>query len=247
MDTSGRARLITLTGSAGAGKSTLMRELARRYRASGFAVMFIDEDAVWGERRVDGSPVDYATASARFYQLLHRQRPAEDPLDRAAIVKFVDELVSEALQKRAICLQDWTWPGLLDMLGWDGDAAEETFADIQRGLAPITPQVIHLRIDPKPALERALAERGPVWLNRWAGTPLDQPVLPSFLDQLAATKRDAEAMAVDRMAEWPTAIFDASAPKKRVADAVWHTLIEDGMPPRDESTPTISDKRSLGF
>src|SRR3954464_11117786 len=104
MGASGRAQLITLTGPAGAGKSTLIRELARRYRDSGCDIMLIDEDAVWGKRRLDGAPVDHTTASPRFYKLLHRERPAEDVLDQAAIVQFVDELVSEALHRRAISL-----------------------------------------------------------------------------------------------------------------------------------------------
>lgn len=236
MDASNRVQLITLTGPAGAGKSTLIRELATRYRDSGSEVIFIDEDAVWGKRRLDGAPVDYATASPRFYQLLHRERPAEDPLDRAAVVKFVDELVSEALYRRAICLQDWTWPALLHMLGWDDDAVRETFRDIQRRLAPITPQVIHLDIDGRRGLERALAQRGQVWLNRYAGAPLDDPIRRSFLDRLAATKKDAEATAIAGLAEWPTTIVDASATKKQVADAVWRTLCGDETPPPNENT-----------
>ena len=201
-----------------------MRCLAERYRGLGREVMAIDEDAVWGERRVDRAPVDYTTASSLFYDLLHSERDAGGCPPPDQVVQVFEQLVNEALDRSAIWLQDWCWSDLLGMLGWDHQAVRVTLQQLQKIAAALAPRVIYLRVDPSVALLRALEERGPRWFNRHATTPFDGPVTATMVDNMAALSRRAESARIGALAGWATTSVDAAAPHHEVLEAIWQEL-----------------------
>jgi hypothetical protein len=186
--------------------------------------MDIDEDAVWGERQLGSAPVDHTTASPMFYQLLHRDRDLLGCPAPEQVVGVFEQLIIETLRRGAVWLQDWAWPDLIGMLGWDDQTVQATSQHLQRIGAAVEPRVIYLGVDPHTALLRALEERGPQWFNRHAGTPIDAPVTASVVDRLAARKRQAEPARIDALAGWPTIWIDGAAPQEDVVEAVWQEL-----------------------
>jgi thymidylate kinase len=225
MTSSKPPRLVMLTGtSPGSGKSSAMRALAECYRNLGRDVMTIDEDAVWGERRLDQAPVDHTTASPLFYDLLHRERPTGVGLAPVDVVPVFEHLVQEARDRGAVWLQDWSWPDLLDQLGWDHATVRQTSQSLQQIGAAVTPRVLYLRVDPAVALRRAVDERGAVWFRRHAGAPLAEPVTAATVEQVAARSRAAEPARIDALAAWTTTYLDAAATQNDVLEAAWRAL-----------------------
>ena len=151
-----------LTGcSAGSGKSTTMRAVAARLRGDARDVLSITEDDVWGDRQFDAAPVDRWSALPLFVELLHEERDGDTT--PAMVVKAFELLMQEALDRSAVWLQDWAWPDLFSVLGWDRQLRSQTSTRLQQVSAPLSPVVVYLRLDPSQALRRALtneARRG---------------------------------------------------------------------------------------
>lgn len=201
-----------------------MQELAGRYRSHGRDVMVIDEDAVWGQRRLDAASVDVSTANPLFQQLLHQERAAGERLSPADLVTAFEFLVGQATARDAVWLQDWSWTDLLAVVGWDASLVAQTSRTVRELAASLAPRVLYLQVDPRRALSRALAERGQVWFNRHAGRPLTAAVTPAALEDLAAVRLSAEPKVLQALTGWEVTAIDAAAPGGDVADVVWQEL-----------------------
>lgn len=233
MGVPGDAGLVMLSGSsAGAGKSTVMLALADRCSAYG-RVLTVSEDDVWGKRELGTDPVDRTAASPLFFDLLHRDAPED--VSPAAVVGAFEQLRREAMDGRAMWLQDWSWPELLSMLGWSPELRQETshvLHELSAALAPA--MVIYLQLDPQDALDRAVRERGATWFNRYAGRRPDEPVTRTALRQVADMKRQAEQERRAALAGWPVALVDGSGDRADVIDAAWRVVREH----REITVPT---------
>lgn len=208
-----------LTGSsAGSGKSSTMRVLAARLRGDGRDVLSITEDDVWGDRRFDGAAVDRSSALPLFVELLHDER--DGGTSPSMVTEAFQLLRQETLDRSAIWLQDWVWPDMFRMLGWEGQARLQT-SMLQQLSAPLCPVVVYLRLDPLQALRRALDERGTTWFNRYTQRRLDEPVTAGLVNEVAARKREAEPQRMADLAGWRVLIVDGSGAQADVADAVW--------------------------
>ena len=209
-----------LTGSsAGSGKSTTMRAVAARLRRDARDVLSITEDDVWGDRQLDAAPVDRRSALPLFVELLHEER--DGGTSPAMVVKAFQLLMQEALDRSAIWLQDWTWPDMFSMLGWDRQLRSQTSTLLQQMSAPLFPVVVYLRLDPSQALCRALSERGTTWFNRYAHRRLEDPVTAQLVSEVAARKRKAEPQRIADLAGWQVHFVDGSSAEADVANAVW--------------------------
>jgi len=209
-----------LTGSsAGSGKSTTMRAIAARLRGDARDVLSITEDDVWGDRQLDDAPVCRSSALPLFVELLHEDR--DGGTSPAMVVKAFQLLMQEALDRSAIWLQDWTWPDMFSMLGWDRQIRLQTSTRLQQMSAPLFPVVVYLRVDPSQALRRALTERGTTWFNRYAQRPLEEPVTAELVSDVAARKRGAERQHMADLAGWQVLFVDGSSAEADVAATVW--------------------------
>ncbi|HEY5980742.1 MAG TPA: hypothetical protein VIT41_14035 [Microlunatus sp.] len=214
------SRLVMLAGSsAGSGKSTTMRAVAARLRGDGRDVLSITEDDAWGDRQLDGAPVDRSRALPLFVELLHEER--DGGTSPAMVVKAFQLLMQEALDRSAIWLQDWTWPEMFSMLGWDRQLRLQTSMRLQEMSAPLLPVVVYLRLDPSHALRRALNERGTTWFNRYAQGRLEEPVTAELVSEVAAKSREAEPQRLADLAGWQVLFVDGTSTEADVADAVW--------------------------
>ena len=209
-----------LTGSsAGSGKSTTMRAVAAKLRGDARDVLSITEDDVWGDRQLDDAPVDRSSAVPLFVELLHEER--DGGTSPAMVVKAFQLLMQEALDRSAIWLQDWTWPDMFSMLGWDRQMRLQTSTRLQQMSTPLFPVVVYLRLDPSQALRRALNERGMTWFNRYAQRRLEEPVTAELVSEVAARKREAVPQRIADLAGWQVLFVDGSSAEADVADAVW--------------------------
>jgi hypothetical protein len=161
-------RFLTVTGrSPGAGKTTLVRDIAAELSERGEPILLVDEDAVWGERRLDDEPVDYRTAWPEFRALLHERQSVPTAEDLMSAFGSIEERVPT----EGVWLQDWSWIDLAATLPWSESAsALLAFAVALRERAARLQLIwLHLTVDPNVGLQRVVAERGRVWLARHIG------------------------------------------------------------------------------
>lgn len=154
-----------------------------------------------------------------FVELLHEER--DGGTSPAMVVKAFQLLMQEALDRSAIWLQDWTWPEMFSMLGWDRQLRLQTSMRLQEMSAPLLPVVVYLRLDPSHALRRALNERGTTWFNRYAQGRLEEPVTAELVSEVAAKSREAEPQRLADLAGWQVLFVDGTSTEADVADAVW--------------------------
>jgi hypothetical protein len=162
-------RLLTVTGNCpGAGKTTLVRDIAAELQGRGEQLLVLDEDAVWGERRFDEAPVDYGTAWSEFRELLHKTQIPPTPEDLIRTFGLIEARVPN----NGVWLQDWSWIDLAASLPWSSGNETDLVAfavALRARAAGLRLAAIHLIVNPEVGLRRVVAERGRTWLARHTG------------------------------------------------------------------------------
>lgn len=221
-------RLVMVAGSAaGSGKSTTMQYLAARLRDEERPVLTVTEDDVWGVRQLDTGPVDRLSALPLFFDLLHR--PGSAPATPDMVAAAFEQLAQLAIDLSAAWLQDWAWPDLFRMLGWDSDTRRRASATLRRIAAPLQPQVIYLQLDRTLALTRALDERGPVWFNRYAARPVDLPVTAEVVERVSMDRDRLEDEVMSDLSGWEVQLVPSDRPREEVAAEVWRAAQLSGV------------------
>ncbi len=192
-----------------------MRAIADRYRGLGRDVIAVDEDAVWGERRLGPEPVNYATAWPAFYELLHKPGGSR-PQAGDDLLELFSALVDDAVRRRAVWVQDWSWTHLIRLIGWDEQLIGSVSARMGEIAEAVSPLLIHLRVDPQVALRRALEERGAVWFNRHVAAPLGIEVTPEFVRSAARRFAAWQHAAPHVVPGWEVRVVDAHGPSRPV-------------------------------
>ncbi|MBA3945352.1 MAG: hypothetical protein H0X37_12400 [Herpetosiphonaceae bacterium] len=142
--------LIMFDGSPGAGKSTLSSFLAQQLTASGITTQWFYEEAA-------------PTAFAKFWQDLRDGRPQMIDTFLGATTTFV----ATCSRTNATYITDSLLPGYHFFVGGFLRPHIEAFGvDLFRIIEPLHPLVIYLSCDVEAALDRAVAQRGTVWLER---------------------------------------------------------------------------------
>lgn len=164
-------RLIMITGSGpGAGKSTIMAEIAKTLRHRAMPALEVDEDAVWGKRQLGRNPIELTAVWPEFRELLHTPKPQLSPT-AADLLHTFQCVQDRAARAGAIWIQDWSWLDVAEMLPWaqsDHRLLLRFSTDLRTMAEQLRPTVLYLRTDPEHALRRAVADRGPVWFERHA-------------------------------------------------------------------------------
>ncbi len=222
-------RLIMITGSGpGAGKSTVMSEIAKTLRHRALPALEVDEDAVWGKRQLGRNPVELTAVWPEFRELLHKPKPQISPT--AADLLHTFQCVQDRAERAgAIWIQDWSWLDVAEMLPWtqsDHRLLLKFSMDLRIMAEQLRPTVLYLRADPEHALRRAIADRGPVWFERHADGMVPASNSKERLSTLASmyAKREQLRRRVLEDGGWTPVYIDSGSSLQEVLHAALTAL-----------------------
>lgn len=222
-------RLIMITGSGpGAGKSTLMSDIATTLRAHALPVLEVNEDALWGKRQLGWSPVELTGVWPEFRELLHTPRAQRSPT-AVDLLQTFQRVQNRAERDGAVWIQDWSWLDVAEMWPWakTDERLLLRFALELRTIAEqLRPAVLYLSIDPERALRRAVADRGPVWFERHAEGDVSAPNAAERLVALASMygKREHLRRRILEDGGWTPAYIDGCGSRQAVLRAALTAL-----------------------
>lgn len=212
-------RLVMLSGvCAGIGKTTLAAGIARTVEAhAGTADLFGEEQLF---TRSDWTCVAAGFRSKDFPTAPH-------------FLEAYAATIQAARASGSWLILDWFCGGMAGDLPWalaDHNLLVDLCGAVRELATDMEPVVIDLTGDARVATERAMAERGAPWIQRYTrlaadigitdGTPLDQ--ITSRVRSLSSGQTsDLLAM---RKSGWPVIEIDATRPAADVLAAAWTTL-----------------------
>ena len=219
---------VTMSGPAGAGKSTLADALARR---------LADDHPVdrFGEEELFTRP-QFAVVADGFRGPDHPRRTEFE----GAYTNWLRDL-----PERTVAIMDWCPSGMAGDLPW-GLASRPGYVDHLRRVRELAAGRVlqlRLRVPADVAVGRAAAERGETWLDRYdtiaRADGHDHPArLRRIADHAArhdvTTERENEAAAA---AGWPVRTLDASGPAAEVCAAAL-AMVLDRLRSQRDAAPT---------